>query len=75
MAKKRQKVDALISQLSEVKLSAMHYLPKRAATFHAIDVALQIAGWELAAELQNQTIFPKKVRDIYLGAAGEKFTS
>ena len=69
MIKQRPKVDVLIGQLSNVKLNAMHYLPKRAATFHAIDVALQIAGWELAAELSGKTISPKKVRDIYLQAA------
>lgn len=69
MAKKKPTIDKLIYQLSEAKLSAMSYLPKRAATFHAIDVALQIAGWDLAAELQNKTISLKCVRDIYLEAA------
>ena len=68
---KKQKIDDLILQLSNVKLNAMKYLPKRAATFHAIDVALQIAGWELAAELGKQVISPEKVRKIYLSAAGE----
>lgn len=69
MRKKRHKVDTLISHLCKIKLEAIHHLPNRAATFHAIDVALKIAGWELVAKLGGKTIDPKLVKDIYSEAA------
>ena len=69
MKTKKPKIDKLILHLSEIKLETMHYLPKRVATLHAIDTALKIAGWELAAELQGDAIDAKKVRDIYLEMA------
>jgi hypothetical protein len=67
----KAKTDPLIKALVEVKAFAMEQLPKRAATFRALDVASKIAGWELAAELKGETIPAKQVREIYLEAAGD----
>jgi hypothetical protein len=71
LEQKSSRCDLLVQQLCQIKTLAMKNLPKRAVTFHAIGVATKIAGWDLAAEMEGHVIDPKKVRDIYLEAAGE----
>ena len=70
MAKHKQ--DPLIQAIVELKVVAMGQIVDRPATYHALDVASKIAGWELAAKLGDKVDMFQKTRRIYLSAAGEE---
>ena len=60
----------MIAELLRIKLIIQKYLPKRAATYHALDAALSIAGWDLAEEMGSDVNLPAKVKSVYMEAMG-----
>ena len=66
----KKQVDPLIAAIAECKLFAMQHLPKRAATFHALDAAASIAGWDLAHEKGSKFDLAARVKEVYKNAMG-----
>ena len=74
MASKRKVTKArdctkLIIAISKVKVLAMSYIKDYPATYHALDTAASIAGWEEAHKRRDNFDLYEKVRSIYLQAA------
>lgn len=62
----------LIIAISKVKVLAMRCIKDYPATYHALDTAASIAGWEEAHKRGKGNFdLYKKVRDIYLNAIDE----
>lgn len=55
----------MIQAVVDLKTFAMKHILEYPATFHAIDVASKIVGWEEAAKRGDNVNLPKKVRQIY----------
>ena len=55
----------LIRLLKELELEAMKMITERPATFHAIGLALKIAGWEEAHRLGDDSFrLDRKIQQI-----------
>jgi hypothetical protein len=58
----------LIKAIVEVKVLAMENIKEYPATYHALDVAASIAGWEEAHKRGDKFDLYEKVKEIYLKA-------
>lgn len=61
----------LIVAISKVKVLAMGYIKDYPATYHALDTAASIAGWEEAHKRGDNFDLYKKIKSIYANAADE----
>lgn len=60
------RVDEVLQAIIDLKVLARKHITGFPATFHAIDVAERIAGWERAAQAGDTSFdLAKKVRQIY----------